>query len=142
MRDRCYEADFKLVERPLIKWLDRKNGVCRILDTEAITKMWVELKRRKKSSYANMMRGVRYSRKENLYFDEITRENASTCGYKYWGKKHLFKFGREAARNCQYLARVMENWINNSMLKIFSYFKGLYLQKMFNTIFSSLRKLG
>ena len=56
-------------DSPIIKWINKSQGIFKIVDQDKIASLWGSMKERKnakKMSYEKMSRGIRYFRNLNL----------------------------------------------------------------------------
>ncbi|CAD5118097.1 DgyrCDS6835 [Dimorphilus gyrociliatus] len=72
----------------LLKWVNREEGIFRIVKSEQVAKFWGDKKKRPKMSYEKMSRAIRFCRDVG-YFGEVPKN----VGHP---KKLIFKFGNKA----------------------------------------------
>lgn len=82
----------------LVEWINKKEGLFKIIKKDKLAKLWGKQKQRKYKTpmnYDKMSRGIRHARKME-FFKQIDKN-------KSYGVKLVLQFGPKAVLHCKWL---------------------------------------
>lgn len=85
----------------IIEWISKERGIFKIVQPNEVANLWgIKKANKQQMKYANMARGIRYSREEGGYFDLVSKKDGH-------GKKLVYKFSSKCASHCDWLKSFM-----------------------------------